>query len=64
MASTWELRDADLQTFQALDQPSRHLILRLLDEPSSADFADLAAQPNGAMLANWLLALPAYVGAN
>ncbi|WP_435594656.1 hypothetical protein [Tsukamurella tyrosinosolvens] len=56
----WEHQDADLQTFLALEPTTRMLILRLLDAPTDRDFAALAAHPNGAMLASWLLEQPAY----
>lgn len=54
------MQGADLETFKGQDAPTRALILRLLDEPSDADFIELANHPNGAMLATWLLELPAY----
>ncbi len=60
----WPLRDADAATFTALDKPTRQLILRLLDEPTTADHDALRAHPNGAMLAEWLLSLPAYSEGN
>lgn len=57
----WELMVADLETFKALDGPTQSLILRLLeDEPTDAAFVELSRHTNGAMLANWLLTLPAY----
>lgn len=58
---TWEMRGIDLETFRALDRPTRHLILRLLDSPTESDQAALAAHPQGKALASWLLTLPAYV---
>lgn len=56
----WSLRSEDLATFQSLDRPTRHLILRLLHEPADSDWASLAAHPQGKALASWLLELPAY----
>jgi len=60
--SDWELKNEDLETFKGLDQPTRQLILRLLDEPTALDFAALQDHPNGALLATWLLQQPAYCG--
>lgn len=54
------MREADLETFKSLDKPTRALILRLLDVPTDEDHEALRRHPNGAMLANWLLELPAY----
>ena len=56
----WPNRDVDLETFEALDQPTRNLILRMIDEPTDDDHAELRDHPNGRMLASWLLELPAY----
>lgn len=58
-----EMRSADLATFQVQDAPTRNLILRLLDHPTDADHDELQRHPNSAMLANWLLELPAYANA-
>ena len=58
----WELQNEDLETFKGLDQPTRQLILRLLDEPTEPDFAALQDHPNGALLAAWLIEQPAYRG--
>jgi len=58
--SNWELKCDDLETFTAFDAPTRALILRLLDEPTDADFAALKERPNAVMLATWLGELPAY----
>lgn len=60
---TWEMRDVDTETFQALDKPTRQLILRLLDSPTERDHAALAEHPQGKALASWLLALPPYADA-
>lgn len=58
---TWpEMRGDDLATFQSQDAQTRSLILRLLDSPTDADHEELQSHPNGAMLASWLLELPAY----
>lgn len=59
----WPLRAEDLHTFEALNRPTRHLILRLLGmngQPTGADFEELNAHPQGKALASWLLELPAY----
>lgn len=58
----WELQGSDLETFKSLDGPTRKLILRLLDEPTDADFESLRSHPNRLMLATWLGELPAYRG--
>ena len=58
----WELQGSDLETFKALDQPTRQLMLRLVDEPNDADFDALKRHPNAVMLATWLGELPAYRG--
>ncbi|WP_156422432.1 MULTISPECIES: hypothetical protein [unclassified Gordonia (in: high G+C Gram-positive bacteria)] len=36
------------------------MVLRLLDEPTDDDHAELSRHPNSKMLASWLLELPAY----
>ncbi|MBM0127580.1 hypothetical protein [Pimelobacter simplex] len=56
------MQSIDLETFQSLDRPTRHLVLRLLDEPTETDWVALDKHPNGKMLASWLLELPAYSG--
>jgi hypothetical protein len=53
----------DLATFLGLDAPTRNLVLRLLgllDGPTEADHDELARHPQSAILAGWLLTLPAY----
>ncbi len=50
--------------FRGLDEDARALVLRMLDSPSEADHAALAAHPAGRALAQWLLTLPAYVNAS
>jgi hypothetical protein len=60
---TWpETRQADIETFQSLDQPTRALILRMLARPTNDDREELRQHPNGEMLAAWLLRMPAYSG--
>lgn len=59
-AERWESQAVDLETFKALDKPTRQLILRLLDEPTDRDWEDLRQHPQGEALASWLLLLPAY----
>ncbi|RIT28915.1 hypothetical protein D2E76_26450 [Mycobacteroides abscessus] len=56
----WDTKDADLETFQTLDPPTRSLISRMLDEPTDDDHAALRSHPSGRMLASWLLTLPSY----
>jgi hypothetical protein len=52
--------EGDLATFRALKPERRNLVLRLLHQPTEADFAALAALEGGKDLARWLLTLPAY----
>jgi hypothetical protein len=59
----WPLRAEDVETFRSLDEPTRRLVLRLLESPSERDFAELRQHPGGAMVAEWLLVLPAYAKA-
>jgi hypothetical protein len=59
-----EMQDADLETFKSLDKPTRTLVLRLLDSPTDKDHDALDRHPNGAMLASWLLTLPAYANSS
>lgn len=59
-----EMRNVDLETFKSLDADTRSLVLRMLESPSEADHAALAAHPNCKMLASWLLALPAFATAD
>lgn len=59
----WPLQAEDLDTFEALNRPTRHLVLRLLGmngQPADADFEALRRHPQGEALAAWLLELPAY----
>ncbi|TDZ87355.1 hypothetical protein DE4585_00347 [Mycobacteroides salmoniphilum] len=60
----WDTKDADLETFQMLDAPTRSLILRMLDEPTDDDHAALGSHPRAAMIASWLLTLPPYRNIN
>jgi len=62
MSTIWKLKDADLNTFRALDKDTRSLVLRMLDDPTDSDFTALKAHPNAEVLASWLLELPAYRG--
>ncbi len=52
-----------LAEFMALAPETRRLVLRLLDHPTDADFAELEANPTSKGLAAWLLTLPAYTRA-
>ena len=59
----WPLRDEDLATFQALDEPTRDLIASLLDEDPAVREAAQAAldrHPQRETLTDWLRQLPAY----
>lgn len=56
----WPNRNVDLETFNSLDDKTRDLVTRLLDEPTDRDFEELQRHPNSKMLATWLLELPAY----
>lgn len=47
-------------TFRSFDPETRALVVRLLDSPTEADFAELDSLPHGTALAQWLLTLPAY----
>lgn len=47
-------------TFRSLDPDTRALVIRLLESPTTADFAELESLPHGRALAQWLLTLPAY----
>jgi hypothetical protein len=58
----WAFRGVDLETFKGFDQPTRALILRLLDKPTDGDWDALKDHPNAAILASWLGELPAYRG--
>jgi hypothetical protein len=49
--------------FRSLDVETRALVLRLLDSPTEADFAELQSHPASRAVAGWLLTLPAYVNA-
>ena len=55
-----ETRQADIETFQSLDRPTRALILRMLARPTHDDREELRQHPYGEMLGTWLLRLPAY----
>ena len=57
-----ETRQADIETFQSLDPPTRALILRMLARPTHDDREELSHHPNGEMLSAWLHRLPAYTG--
>jgi hypothetical protein len=63
----WSIDDADVATFVAFDQPTRQLVLRLLGYTDPADrnhaLDDLGRHPQAALLAAWLLRLPAYLNA-
>ncbi|MBU8808951.1 hypothetical protein KL953_08585 [Mycolicibacterium goodii] len=56
---SWDLKESDLATFEALDGPTRVLVLRVLALDDGA-FDDLAEHPNGPMLAHWLLRQSAF----
>lgn len=58
----WDFRQEDLQTFNAFDQPTRHLILHLIDSkaPSEEIFEQLNKHPQGETLSEWLLQLPGF----
>ena len=56
----WELSREDAETFLAFDAATRNLIIRMLDEPNDDDWLELERHEQGAMIAAWLLTLPAY----
>lgn len=56
----WSTREEDQRTFLSLDQPTRALILRLLSDPSDADWEELGKHPNSRKLTEWLFSQPAY----
>ncbi len=58
--STSLLRKVDRETFLSLDRATKLLVLRMLDQPTAADFDDLRNHPNAVALASWLLDLPPY----
>ncbi len=66
-AAGWgDHRDDDLALFRSLDGPTRRLILRHLGmygPTTDDDHRALANHPQGRLLAEWLLSLPAYVNA-
>lgn len=59
-AEKWAMRDIDLETFKAFDNPTRQLVLRLLDSPTDRDWDSLGQHVQGKAIASWLLTLPAY----
>ncbi|WP_210686361.1 hypothetical protein [Mycolicibacterium sp. GESEQ-9] len=61
--NAWRMRDVDLETFMSLDKGTRILVLRMLDDPTDADFTELRNHPNAQSLASWLLELPPYLRA-
>lgn len=65
-AERWPLQADDLDTFLSLDAPTRRLILACLhpDEAVRCDaLGRLGDHPQGRILAEWLLRLPAYAEA-